>query len=101
MKTKPRVGRPPLPAGVKGKYTMGPATRLHARRPRPGCRRPDTLVGVRLSELLVQNGWTEAQLARALGVGAQQVSRWVRGAVVPSICTLSVIDRLLATVPPR
>lgn len=41
-------------------------------------------VGIRLRELLEERFLTHAELAQALGVDAQTVSRWVRGESGPT-----------------
>lgn len=48
----------------------------------------DTDLGVLLSDLLRIRGMTQAQLAEATGYAPGQVSKWVRGVIVPSYFSL-------------
>jgi transcriptional regulator with XRE-family HTH domain len=47
-----------------------------------------------LATTMQQRGWSQAQLARSVGVADTQVSRWRRGQVVP---TLAYLQRLADT----
>ena len=48
----------------------------------------------KLTALRVEFGLTQAELARAVGVSRQTVSRWERGTVVPSAGNLAALGRL-------
>lgn len=51
----------------------------------------------RFKERLATLGVTQADVARSLGVDANQVSRWCRGEHLPQIATRLAIARELAT----
>lgn len=48
----------------------------------------------KLTALRVERGLTQAELARAVGVSRQTVSRWERGFIVPSAANLISLSRL-------
>ena len=49
---------------------------------------PDTRFTLWLNRTMASRGYSQADLARAVGVGDAQVSRWRRGQVVPTVRSL-------------
>lgn len=54
----------------------------------------DEKITDKLTALRVERGLTQAELARAVGVSRQTVSRWERGFIVPSAANLISLSRL-------
>lgn len=52
-------------------------------------------VGERIARALAEKDWSQAQLARALGVSENQVNRYLRGRHVPGYARLERIAELL------
>jgi len=65
-------------------------------------RKEDTLgaaLGRRISERRDAFGWTQAQLAERVGVDTETISRFERGAAMPSLARLQAVASVLKTSP--
>lgn len=58
-------------------------------------RRPDPAFSAVLRNLMEARGFSQADLARELDTTPSQVSRWLRGLVVPSVASIDTIARCL------
>ena len=49
----------------------------------------------RIAQARLAKGWTQAQLAEAVGVAKQHISRWEKGSIKPSVAALVKITNAL------
>lgn len=49
----------------------------------------------RIAQARLAKGWTQAQLAEAVGVAKQHISRWEKGSIKPSVAALVKIANAL------
>ena len=54
-------------------------------------------LGAKLAELRIAKGWTQEQLAERLAVAPETISRFERGATLPSLLTLQGLAQLFRT----
>lgn len=52
-------------------------------------------LGVKIAEIRKQREWTQASLAERVGVDTETISRFERGATIPSLMTLEKIAQCL------
>ena len=54
-----------------------------------------TMISARLAQAIKESGWTQQQLAQAIGVRQQQISCYLKGKTLPALDTLSRICTVL------